>query len=294
MIPEFEEIRIENTNACVLDCVMCPRHQMTRTIGRMSFDVFVKLCQRIDPYLKSSKLKSIDLHGFGEPLLDFELPKKISYIHRLYPNLKTRIVSSMAYCTNTMIDDLLKSGLNEIVISHYATTESEYQQIHGRTGFNKTRNNINELIHRKILINSPVCITIECLHFDKVIGKEPELVRQIRLKEWLEQFPSDSVSIRHYSNLHNWGSSFTFQDKKNGICSIVNGFRNRVLQITWKGDVIPCCFDYNTEIILGNLIDQELSTIFSSKKYFSFIDCHKKNKLELFAPCNKCQKCFIP
>ena len=294
MIPAFEEIRIENTNACVLNCIMCPRQNMTRTIGRMTFETFVKLCQRIKLVLKSEQLRLVDLHGFGEPLLDFELPKKIQFIHENYPQLKTRIVTSMSYCTNTMIEELLHSGLHEIVISHYATSESEYQRIHGRSGFKETRNNINTFIGYNIKYNNPIHITVECLRFDEVFDKKQELNRQSKLKEWFEQFPSGSVNIRRYSNLHNWGSAFAYQNKNNKTCSIVNGYRERLLQITWAGDVIPCCFDYNSEIILGNLLDDSLEAIFTSHKYKYFIECHKTNKLELFPPCRMCQKCFVP
>lgn len=294
MIPKFEEIRIENTNACVLDCAMCPRRQMTRTIGRMTFDAFVELCQRLNLSLRDSQLRSVDLHGFGEPLLDFELPKKIRYIHTLYPHLKTRIVTSMAYCTNIMMEELLESGLNEIVISHYATTESEYQKIHGRSGYKSTRKNINELIHRVISTKKSIHIVIESLRFGGFLQEEQELARQIRLKEWYNQFLSDGVSVRQFSNLHNWGSSFSFQNKSDRICSIVNGFRRRVLQITWEGNVVPCCFDYNSEIVFGNVFNSDLDTIFSSNKYEYFIDCHKRNEIELLTPCKNCQKCLIP
>ena len=66
-----------------------------------------------------------------------------------------------------------------------------------------------------------------------------------------------------------------------------------MLQVTWNGDVIPCCFNYNADVVLGNLFRDDIETIFSSETYKNFIRYHAEDELEWFAPCRACQRCLI-
>jgi radical SAM protein with 4Fe4S-binding SPASM domain len=101
------------------------------------------------------------------------------------------------------------------------------------------------------------------------------------------------IVVRDVVPPHNWGSAYQFRKTEKAMCSVVSGFRSRVLQITWRGDVIPCCFDYNADVVFGNLIENELETIFNSSAYLQFITDHIKGRIMNYLPCRSCNKCFI-
>jgi hypothetical protein len=58
-----------------------------------------------------------------------------------------------------------------------------------------------------------------------------------------------------------------------------------VLQITWDLDVIPCCFDSNASIVLGNLRHQSLEEVFQGSTYRDFIAAHMVQSLDPYPAC---------
>ena len=289
----FEEIRIENTNICAMNCIMCPRKHMSRKKGRMTYDDFVRICNKLTPFLTSGKLNWLDLHGFGEPLLDSELFRKIDYVSHSFPNVRSRIVTTFHHAKPSDIQSLLSSGLSVIVISHYASSEDEYQRIYGVTGFEKTRNDINTLISLNHENGNPLHILVENISMELLFPREQEGIRRANLATWYEQVLKMGAEVRNPSSPHNWGSAFSFRDVSQGVCSVVNGYRKRVLQITWDGKIIPCCFDYNADVVFGDLFKDSVEDVFSSEQYKRFIDNHSLNRLNAYPPCIKCSRCHL-
>ena len=291
---EFEEIRIENTNRCLMNCITCPRDRMTRDKGCMTYEGLVYICEKMSSYLSSSKLRWMDLHGYGEPLLDKSLPKKIKYIKTHFPNVNTRIVTTLFNAKQETIESLLESGLTEIVISHYASSEEMFRKIHRVSGFDKTRNSISCLIRMNRTKTPRLRLLIENIDFSGVLEKNEEMERRKKLDVWYKNIIKMGCDIRELTTPHNWGSAFRYKNKSSSICSVVNGYRKRVLQITWDGNVIPCCFDYNADIVFGNIFNDNIEHIFSSATYKSFILNHLKGRIECYSPCKECNKCVLP
>jgi radical SAM protein with 4Fe4S-binding SPASM domain len=42
------------------------------------------------------------------------------------------------------------------------------------------------------------------------------------------------------------------------------------LQIDWMGNVVPCCFDKDSEYIMGNLLEEDFPSIWNGKRYRDF------------------------
>lgn len=291
---KFEEIRIENTNRCPLHCKTCPRKKMSRKKGRMSYAAFVDICGRISEYINYPSVKYFDVHGYGEPLIDKEIIEKIRYVKESYPNVMIRMVSTLYVATEILLEELIQSGLDEIVISHYGASDADYRLIHGVHNYHKARHNIEYLVRKNSELGHPLMIILEDLNFSNVLTSEQEKARKQTLHNWQKTLEEYGVKIRDISQPHNWGSAYQFMNVSPSICSIVSGFRSRVLQVTWNGDVIPCCFDYNADVVFGNLFSDDIETIFSSETYKHFILCHAQDELEEFAPCRACQRCIIP
>ena len=59
------------------------------------------------------------------------------------------------------------------------------------------------------------------------------------------------------------------------------------LTIAWDGTVLPCCFDYNSRYVLGNIKDQSLSEIWNGKAMQALRQEFISNKV-----CNAlCKRC---
>jgi hypothetical protein len=122
--------------------------------------------------------------------------------------------------------------------------------------------------------------------------KQPGVNAQ-RIQEFHEWLKELGVTVFRERDLHNYGSGRQYNTPGENVpCSVVWGFRRRVLQITWNLDVIPCCFDFNAEIKLGNLRHQTVAEVFTGPVYIDFIQSHIDNRLDNYRVCQACERCY--
>lgn len=282
---EYEEIRIENTNHCGYKCFFCPRDELTRDTGYMSVEDLDTVLQKIWDYDGS-----VDLHGFGEPLLDTELPRKIALVKSRWPNARTRIISTLGLSLKReAFEDLAASGLDMIEVSFYGVDTESYKSAHGVNKFTLAKSNLETLanIVREQQSEMEIVVREFPVH-DTIV---PAINRQ-EMDKWLLDI---GVVRSGKHRMHNYGSGRQYNTPETeGTCSVVWGFRKRVLQITWDLDVIPCCFDSNSTVVFGNLRTQTLDEVFSGDFYNRFIQAHKENKLDDYPVCVNCERCFKP
>ena len=70
------EVRYEVTNFCNATCIMCPRDKHSRLQGVMPQDDYEKSVDEVS----ALGAEKVVLTGFGEPLLDKKLEKKVAYL----------------------------------------------------------------------------------------------------------------------------------------------------------------------------------------------------------------------
>ncbi|MGW8256674.1 MAG: radical SAM protein, partial [Thermoguttaceae bacterium] len=68
-------VRIETTNACNARCTICPHASLKRPIMRMD----EKLYRRLIDECSACACGEIQLHNFGEPLMDKRIEERIDY-----------------------------------------------------------------------------------------------------------------------------------------------------------------------------------------------------------------------
>lgn len=283
----YEEIRIENTNHCGYKCFFCPREAMSRSKGYMSLEDFDRVIDRVGIHEGQ-----VDLHGFGEPLLDMELPEKIARIKKRWPKAHPRLISTLGLSlSNDFLRKLIESGLGTLEISFYGIDRSSYKAAHGVDKFELVKDNLLTITTLARELNAPLQVVVrEFPKHDAV--KQPGLVLSERevLDRWL--YDIGVQRIRQHV-VHNYGGGRAYNAPADvGTCSVTWGFRKRVLQITWDLDVIPCCFDSNSTVKFGNLREKSLEAIFAGDTYLAFIQAHNDNQLSAYPVCEKCERCF--
>ena len=72
---------------------------------------------------------------------------------------------------------------------------------------------------------------------------------------------------------HNWvyGENYRSGDSIKKTCG--RPFSGPI-EVLVNGDVIMCCFDYNSKMILGNLNESSILDIYSSEKYLEIVNHH--------------------
>jgi len=265
---------IEPTNVCNLRCPLCAcgTGVFTRPRGRMSYMAF----RRIIDSLPSS-VRELYLWGQGEP---FMAPGFLDMV---------RYASSRGFRTVTSTnghfldepDIIIDSGLDVLIVSVDGTDAGTYESYRRGGDFEKVVEGISRLSEAiKKKGRGPV-VELQCIATrDTVSG----LVG-------FESFAA-SLGVRHAvvktvqaASMEN-GGSFLPEDmdltryRRNGKGGLEPERRfplgNRCLriyyslQIDWQGNVLPCCFDKDSEFVMGNVFNDTVGTIWNSPEFRSF------------------------
>ena len=90
---------------------------------------------------------------------------------------------------------------------------------------------------------------------------------------------------------HNWSDGRQFRPLNDSQRKVSCGRPAKgPVQVQWDGLVVPCCFDYNSSIVLGDLNKQALRDILESKEYNKLREAHSKGDFSAFPFCDTCDQ----
>jgi len=273
------EVRYEVTDHCNAECIMCPRdiHKSGREHGIMTFDNYKR---SLDEVIELG-CQQIVLTGFGEPLVDKRLEKKVEYAKGR--GLRTYIISNGSLLTKKRATNLIQAGLDELRISFYGMRKETYETVMVGLKFDVTMKNLLGFLELR-----------EELGF-----KRPRLELN-----WLElpENAGDTEAFQEYWEPradaieiwkpHNFGDGRSYRERFDEVAlkNTCGRPENGPLQIQWNGEVIPCCYDYNNQIVLGNAFEQPVLEILNGEKYELLRLAHREKKFALFPFCNQCDQ----
>jgi MoaA/NifB/PqqE/SkfB family radical SAM enzyme len=296
-----KELRIEPTNRCNYSCIMCPRDSHKRAQGIMPMPFFKSI-------INEGILMGIErvlLSNFGEPFLDPTLEDKIDYCNQ--HNLKTYIITnaSMLHAesksdfskgqTITKAEAAIRAGLTELRLSFYGTTSDTYSSIMRGGKFEQVCENI---LHFKTIREKIGRYGISPTRNIEVLLPEisiyfldlPQNGEQI--KEFLE-LTKDYADYYEVWKPHNFGSGRAniYRDVETDTSLKTCGRpKSGPLQINWQGIVVPCCYDYNQEVPLGNVALQTIEEVVVGTPYSELRKCHVEGNFKNVPYCNGCDQ----
>jgi len=259
---------------------MCPRdeHEHGREHGIMDQDKYEKSIDEV----VTLGAKHIVLTGFGEPMLDKNLESKIAYAKK--NGLSTYIISNGSVLNSKRAQKILEAGLDEIRISFYGMGEDTYNTVMQGLDFERTKNGLLKFIKLRDKQNFKTKIQISYLTLPE--NKKDEQ----NFKEFWEPLV-DAIEIW---KPHNFGDGRDYRDRSGKEIQLEKKTCGRPesgpLQIQWDGEVIPCCYDYNNKIILGNAFEQPVLEILNEKKFKLLRYAHKVGLFNIFPYCNQCDQ----
>jgi len=305
MMLKNPEVRIEPTNLCNYTCTMCPRDTHDRPKGYMPMEFYYSLVDEV--ILMGAK--QITLVNFGEPFIDPTLEDKIYYATQ--KGLRTYLISNASLFhlpskskfakefgegkPMTKIEAAVRAGLTEIRLSFYGATKAVYESVMVGGKFEQTEANIRmasemrdkfgrDLISptTKEHIKSPE-ISMYFLEFNK---------NKTETSQEMQDFLNYTRPFADYIEVwrpHNFGDGRSYRDIKEEkrTCGRPN---SGPIQINWKGIVVPCCYDYNEEIPLGNVAQQTVEEMLKGSAYEKLREAHNTKQFELVPYCDKCDQ----
>ncbi len=134
------KLNLEVTTRCNLECGMCVRKVWNEESGDMSLDTFKALL----PVLPL--LQNLNIIGIGEPLLNENLFEMIRLAKQELPAASTLSMTTNASLIDEQIaDNMVLSGVDDIVISVDGATAETYNRIRDGADFAQVLKNIDLL-----------------------------------------------------------------------------------------------------------------------------------------------------
>jgi len=255
--------QIETTNACAMNCRMCPRKDMKRKIGFMDIDLFKKIVDQLKGYTRE-----LFLHHFGDPLLHSKLFEMIDYADE--KGIKTKLSTNPVSMRPEINDKILKSKLDYLHISLDGTDEKTYKFLRGNNAdYKKGIKYIEDFLLKKNRLKQEKPYVVLAIIRMKETEKE---IKQFK-DYWGKKLGVNKIEIKQFRT---WDGSNKEINKMADESYLSNRYKNPTkyacfqpwlwVTVLWDGRVVPCCYDYEGKYVLGDLKRQSLKEIWNGKR----------------------------
>src|SRR5262245_56043016 len=139
-----EIVQIESTNICNAKCVFCPRDDMERKQGVMSWDLFTKITDEC----AALGITHVRLHNYGEAFIDRKLVEKIAYAKG--KGIKeVGIISNGSLISEQVARGIVDAGLDAINISVDAAGKEVFESTRVGLKYEKVIDGIERILEAR-------------------------------------------------------------------------------------------------------------------------------------------------
>lgn len=286
-------IAVELSNDCNSNCFMCPRKDLTRAVGGMSFSLFKKIIDEL--HENKVLLRKMFLYWMGEPLLNVNFDKMINYTR------EKNVAEMIVMATNAIALDeekakkLIDSQLDELYISLDAAWPKTYAYIRGNAAtLPLVEKNILGLVEmkKKMGISLPY-IRLKILRtgfnedeIDDFKKKWENIVDEVYVEEDLNTWNGLSDTV-------NKNIEEDSQYKKN-----LKGLSQRwpcdrlwyLMAISQDGLITPCTVDWNGLGFIGDVNKNTIFDIWNSESLVEMRRKHLDGEWDNLPMCKNCQR----
>lgn len=250
-------LRLEPSSACNLRCRHCVNRLNLCEKGIMSEKIFSAILERIKKY----HFRVIVLYHGGEPLLNQNL---YSMVERLKPLTDEFKIDTNGLLLERNIEPILASGIDRLYISLDGTSASENDAIRVGSDFKRISKSIKKLLKlkKKLGLLKPK-VTISNVQIPDT--KNPGEIKLPKfLKNEFGEFKDQIDWVLTWALI--WpGLPFDVpvsKPEQNFCDNIVS-----TITVRWNGDVVPCCYDLTSKMVMGNVLKEDIEKIWNNAKY---------------------------
>ena len=238
------ELAIELTNFCNLDCIICPHGRMKRAQGFMDWELALRILSQT-----RGVVSLVDLDVFGESLMH---PKVFDIIEKCRSmGIKTLLNTNMSCVDNGLARDLAKRGPDMLVISIDGAIRETYEKVRKGAAFDAVIKNVRYFLSLNPSSQTVVQMVVNALNY-----------REARMFVKMWKSKADWVRLHPYEVLDPQRDGLALGEKATRHArQCILPWRKMV--ILWDGTVTPCCADFDAIQPLGNAWDQSLWEIWN-------------------------------
>ena len=239
----------------------------------MDFNLFKKIIDDAAQY----SIECVDINGFGDPFTDKLLFKRLEYVRKKMPGAKIYISSTCFLMGPSMYDNVAKY-IDILKISFFGMTEETYEGVHrGNLKFGKSLSNILGLLKKiKTLKKKPYTIGLFLAHE----------INKHEVDDWIK-FWEPKLDEVFVWKPHNWAGSRNYRaidhSKQVSCGRVFNG----PSYVAVDGAVSICCWDFNKNLVIGDMKTQTIYDILHSETYKKLRKSHETNDFRKYI-CHDC------
>lgn len=237
----------------------------------------------------------INYYFQGEPFLHPYFLKIIQQAkqHKIY----TATSTNAHFITKNVADNIVKSGLDRLIISIDGLTQETYENYRVHGSLEKVLKGSQNILEAKKKFESKTPHLI--FQFLAVKPNEHEIPEIFKLgnKLGIDEVRIKSAQLYDYKN----GNPLMPENEKysryklqsNGTYKLKYKLGNHCWRmwsssvLTWDGKVVPCCFDKDAQHVLGSVQTDSFSEIWKSKEYTGFRNAVLQHRQDI----DICQNC---
>jgi len=264
-----EQVLIEVTNHCNLNCPFClvgmqndllaehgnvAHDLMSRKMGIMSPETFAVVRRKLTAF----GIKRAFMHFQGEPFLNKHVSEFANQLKA--DGLYVGIFTNGQVFTNKIIAEITEAEIDLIRFSVDGASEETYQQ--NRVGglFAKAYQNMKLMAEAHQGKNT----RIEW-QFLPLKNNEHEVEKARAM--------ADEIGVHFFTKgFRETDSDLAPKDPRYRSSFLKKPCTDpyRQIGIYWNGDVVPCCYDVDGKEVMGNLLNENLESIWNSSRYVEF------------------------
>lgn len=254
------ELRIEVSTLCNARCNFCPHDtSFSRNKTTMTTEKYKIYLDKVLTGYPS--ITDVVFSGFGEVFLDSEVFEKMEYVNS--KGLNIHILSNGSLIEESTSNKLFQlDNLKSIRISIHTSEAEKYDKI---------MNYKSNISFDDVLLNIRHLLDHKDENVDIILTAVVEDSNTLNLNDMIDKYSKDCYL--EVWKPHNWvyGENYRSGDSIKKTCG--RPFSGPI-EVLVNGDVIMCCFDYNSKMILGNLNESSILDIYSSEKYLEIVNHH--------------------
>ena len=271
-------LHVELTNACNLECPMCPRTTaMDRKVGYIPVPLVEKIAAEA-----AGQCEFVTLHAWGESILHPQFDRVIQIFRAA--GLRTLLSTNANLLNEKRRERLLASGLDFLIFSLDAVNEDTYQKLRTGGNFQETVQNVESFLRQARERNVSTFCVLQLIYMS-VNKDEARLFKRkwqaLGAHVWLKPF---SIWNGDNDDIRKFHPDLTRNRYQENLCD----WPWRQFVIHWNGDVVPCCMDYNGAVKFGNVQDETLTAIWTGERMQAFRAAHIKGRGTIDF-CKNCQ-----
>ncbi len=272
-------ILLEPTSICNFKCTCCfqnePDFHSYLPRGHMKIEDFRKIADDLATW-KGARIRVIRIIGFGEPLLNPLTPRMVKYCKELDIAERIEITTNASLLTPAVSEELIDAELDYIRCSVYSLDQKRHEALtQSRISIEAIKDNI---------------VTLKTLRASRGAHKPFIYAKMLESRD-----PSENgLFLEAYSNIadeaalekpHQWLSC---ADSCGPAMRHVCPQPFKMMSVHFNGDVILCDPDWKGNTCVGNVLIENISSIWGGSKMREFWRMQLEKRRRENKSCRKC------